>query len=163
MCRWLDAGHPAEWLRGVIRLRLARGGVRANPAFSYFDGAVTDAISKPPVAPVVSAPPAPVLSAEDKALAAKLKPSGDAWTADRTCPFPPTRAAFRTAEGAGHGPLAHRWLEYWNAWDTAGRPGRAKPPDFTVLGTSPQTFEADLLGCEEELRSEEHTSELQSQ
>jgi hypothetical protein len=108
-----------------------------------------------PSAGATSSTPAAPVSAEDQALRALIKLSNDAWASDKACPFPPSLASFKVAIAAGQGILAHRWVEYWAAWDSAGQPGRAKPPDFTVLGTRPAEFEADLERAEEELTNPE--------
>jgi hypothetical protein len=157
--QWRTRGIPEPLILAVIAGTLGRQtGVVRPTSLLYFtkgiDEAWAEASRGGPAPPAPVTPAAPV-SAEDQALRALIKASNDAWASDKACPFPPSLASFKVAIAAGLGALAHRWAEYWAAWDTAGRPGRAKPPDFTVLGTRPVEFEGDLERAEEELTAPE--------
>ena len=100
-------------------------------------------------APEATVSPAPALSEEDRAVHERVKAPSDAWLADRSCPYPPSIESFKAACDGGKEPIARRWLDLWNAWDEAGRPGAWKPPDFTILRLSSATFEERMEACEE--------------
>ena len=147
---WLSDGASPELIRDAVRTRMARKNAPPTPALGYFNDRVREFMARPASAPAAAAPVTPP-SPEDAAIRARVLPSSAAWARDGGCPFPPGFLTFREAVTTGRGPLAHHWVDFWDAWDAAGRPGRARPPDFTLLATDPAAFETELLGCEEEL------------
>ncbi len=147
---WLEAGDSAAAIRAVIEARLKGGGHPVT--LHYFDDAMREARKARQRPPAAAASPVPPLSEADQALRALLKPPGDAWVKDRSCPFPPDPGSFKSAVDAGN-----QWLEVWHAWDQSGRPDRLKPPDFTALAQQRAIYDARMREIEEALTTPEDT------
>jgi hypothetical protein len=128
---WLDAGASPETLRGVVRSVTLRENCPSQPALSYFDGPIRDALkgadrqrtTPAPLRPESAAPP---VSPETQSALDRLNALWRQYANNRSGPMPPANPRFATAMSD---PAAMTWLLVMEGYYKRNRLGD-HPPEF---------------------------------